>query len=64
MIDFKSLVIGMLLTSSLFLFFGYSSSYTDKVVRVKIVNDDIDVNLENSRIKVEPSSYSGFKITE
>ena len=70
--DIKSLIIGFLLATCMFLFMGQTSNISNSPIEVKIIEQPLaDFNrimkvkiVEQPPIKVEPKGYNGFRIRE
>ena len=70
--DFKSFIIGFLTCTCMFLFMGQTSKISNSPIEVKIVGQPnlsslgtMNVKIDGySSIKVEPKTYSGFRIKE
>ena len=70
--DIKSLMIGFLLATCMFLFMGQTSNMSNSPIEVKIIEQPRVSSLEIMKveivkqptIKVEPENYSGFRIKD
>ena len=70
--DIKSMIIGFLTATCLFLFMGQTSNISNSPIEVKIVEQPKISSLgtmkvkivEQPTIKVEPKNYLGFKIKD